>query len=83
MQMRPLSKGNDKKYRVCDRCDLKLDNFEFENTYKSILKSEEDIIKMHEQKKREYEKKISQAENQEIKQKKINKEHDEQRELQK
>ncbi|CAI2367570.1 unnamed protein product [Moneuplotes crassus] len=41
---RVLSLSDKKKYRVCDRCDFKLENSDFENKYKSILKAESDTI---------------------------------------
>lgn len=72
MQVRRLWLSSDKKHRVWDRCDLKLDNQEFENTYKSIIRAEEDIIAMQEQKRKEFERKISEAENNEVKQRQIN-----------
>lgn len=57
--MRVLSKMNTKKFRVCDRCDFKLDNFEFENTYNFIMKAQEGIIDVNHMKAIEYDKKIS------------------------
>ena len=50
MQLRPLCKSSDKKHRVWDRWDFKLDNLEFENTYRSVLTAEDEIIDMHEYK---------------------------------
>lgn len=78
-QERPLSRRDPKKYKVWDRCDLKLDNVQFENTYKGILRAEADIIDMHDQKKREFEKQIKEAEAQIYKQGIINSENDEKR----
>ena len=43
-QERRLSKSNPKTYRVCDICDFKIDNQEFENTYKWLILAEEDIL---------------------------------------
>lgn len=40
---RALSRHSIKKHRVCDRCDFKLENIEFENTYKGILKAEDEV----------------------------------------
>ena len=40
---RALSRTSTKKHRVCDRCDFKLENYEFENTYKGILKAEDEV----------------------------------------
>jgi hypothetical protein len=49
-----------------------LDNKEHENLYTTIIRAEEDILNMQEQKRKDLEKKIREAENQEIKQKQIN-----------
>jgi chromosome segregation ATPase len=64
--------SSSKKHRVCDRCNFNLDNKEHENLYTTIIRAEEDILNMQEQKRKDLEKKIREAENQEIKQKQIN-----------
>lgn len=79
MQLRALSNGDSKKYRVCDRCDLKLDNVQFENTYKGILRAEADIMAMHEQKKTDFENQIKEAEVQIVKQGLLNTENEKKR----
>ena len=79
MQVRSLCKSSDKKHRVWDRWDFKLDNIEFENTYRSVLVAEDEIIDMHEYKKIDFEKKIKESENKEIMQRNINNERNEKR----
>lgn len=58
---------------------MKLENFEFENTYKEILKAEDDIIKIQKKKIIQCEKNISNSLNQETKAKQDVGDHDQDR----
>ena len=58
---RQLSRSDQKKYKVWDRCDFKLENLTFENTYKGVIKAQKDIQIMHEQKKRKFDREIDKS----------------------
>ena len=71
-QFRKLSESSSKKHRVWDHWDFQLDNQEFENTYNTIIDAKSDILGMQQVKQKDLKKKISEAENKQLKQKQLN-----------
>uniref|UniRef100_A0A7S3NB90 Uncharacterized protein n=1 Tax=Euplotes harpa TaxID=151035 RepID=A0A7S3NB90_9SPIT len=67
------------KHRVCDRCDMKIENFNFINAYKNMLKAEDDVVTLQKLNTISIEKKIASAFNQELKAKQYTYEREDQR----